>query len=153
MTIDDFYVMFVKKEQKSSFCNIQTSAFSSLIRQTRIIDHFNSICNIALNTFIKLKTSRACISINQKSRSSQTQNLKQNSNASNSIFLQSITFFSILQVNRSIKDLKDSLTSSFKSSLFCALIRATITQLIFLLNSLNSFRQDISSLLTFLILT
>ena len=98
-------------------------------------------------------TSRAWVSINYKSKTSKTQsktqhklkafkfelftttfiastlsicesikNLKQSSNSSSST---SITFFSILRLNRSI----NSLTSSSKSSLLCALIRAIIKQL------------------------
>ena len=103
ITIDDFYVMFAKKKQKSSFCNIQINVSFSFIRQIHIIDYFNVFCNIALNTFIKLKVFEyelaSTLSINQKSRSSQTQNLKQSSNISNLISLQSITFFSTLRVN------------------------------------------------------
>ena len=155
MTIDDLYVMFAKKKQKSSLDNIQINTFSSLIRQTHIIDYFNFICNIALNTSIKFKASKyelsivSILSINQRSRSSQAQNSKQSSNVSNSISLQSITLFSILRINQSIKDLKSSLTFS-RIELIRVLIRATITQLTSLLNSL---KQDIWISLTFFILT
>ena len=155
MTIDDLYTKFHEKSFKKSMNIIQKKMLSSMLDQINIIDYFSFICRIALNTSIKLKalkyelftsTSIASIlSINQRSRSSQAQNLKQNSNVSNSISLQSITLFSTLRVNQSIKDLKDSITSS-RIELICVLIRATITQLTSLFN--NSLKQDISPLLT-----
>ena len=141
MIIDDFYIMFHEKSFKKSVNIIQMRMSSSMFDQINIIDYFKFV-----------KQSRACTSINQRSRSSQAQNLKQNSNTSNRTSLQSITLFSILRVNQSIRRFNAraqviTITSS-RIDFFQALIRITITQLTFLLNLL---KQDISSLLKSLI--
>ena len=92
MIIDDLYIMFHEKSFKKSVNIIQMRVFSSMFDQINIIDYFKFV-----------KQSRICISINQRSRSSQAQDLKQSSNTSNRTSLQSITLFLTLRVNQSIK--------------------------------------------------
>ena len=125
------------------------------IANLKIQRRLKVLISILLVKSNRFEIDQVYISINQRSRSSQTQNLKQNSNTSNSIFLQSITLFSTLRVNQLIKNinacaLNNSITSLSRIDFLRALIRVTITQLTFLL---NSFRQNISLLLLIFILT
>ena len=85
----------------------------------------------------RFEIDRVCTSINERSRSSQAQDLKQSTNISKSISLQSITFFSTLRVNQSIKrfNVRALSISSSRIELICALIRVTITQLTFYFTS------------------
>ena len=152
--IIDYFILValtssINKRNSIKQNNCKTFTFSTSQSTRTLFNKKSKVSHIAIDEIANLKTQRRfkvfkyelsialILSINQRSRSSQTQNLKQSSNVSNSIFLHSITLFLTLQVNHSIKHFNVRVLNISITSSWIKLIRTLICVTIIQLNKIS----------------